>query len=183
MSVLRRAAVGRTVDFVDTSILTNILEVPGKCQMYQEIREELIKRQDAGTTFVLPTATIIETGNHVVHLKDGDERRRCATKYAAVLRMTAQGSSPWTLFERTWSDEFLHALCDGASTGIDLVEHAPRRQLGAGDLSIVAERNMYAAQYGGHCVRIWSIDGPLGTWAEVPPQRSGDRTQGRVAGH
>lgn len=107
----------RNVDFVDTSILTNILKVPHKCERYDEIRGETIRRESAGVSFVLPTATIIETGNHIFQLKDGGERRRCSERYVAVLRRTAQGGAPWTLFERTWSKELLHALCDGASTG------------------------------------------------------------------
>jgi hypothetical protein len=163
----------RIVDFVDTSILTNILQVPHKCERYQEIRDELIQRESAGVAFVLPTATIIETGNHVFQLKDGAQRRSCAQRYVAVLRRTAQGQTPWTLFARTWSSELLHALCDGASTGFDLVEHATRSQLGAGDLSIVIERDMYAAQNDGLTVRIWTVDDRLNTWAEVPAQRSG----------
>lgn len=163
----------RIVDFVDTSILTNILQVPHKCERYGRIRDELIRRESAGVTFVLPTATIIETGNHVFQLKDGSERRRCAQKYVTVLRQTAEGRTPWTLFARTWSSELLHALCDGASTGLDLVEHATRSQLGTGDLSIVIERDMYAAQNSGLSVRIWTVDDRLNTWAEVPAQRPG----------
>lgn len=167
---------GRCVDFVDTSILTNILQVPHKCQRYQEIRDEMIRREAARVVFVLPTATIIETGNHIFQLKDGDARRRCAQKYAAVLRRTADGQTPWTVFERTWSGELLHILCDGASTGLDLVEHAMRSQLGAGDLSIVMERDLYAAQNSGLHVRIWTVDDRLNTWAEIPAQRSGGST-------
>lgn len=163
----------RIVDFVDTSILTNILQVPHKCERYQAIREEMIQREAARVVFVLPTATIIETGNHIFQLKDGDARRRCAQRYAAVLRMTADGQSPWTVFERTWSGELLHVLCDGASTGLDLIEHATRSQLGAGDLSIVMERDLYAAQNCGLHVRIWTVDDRLNAWAEIPAQRSG----------
>ncbi len=77
---------GRYVDFVDTSILTNILQVPHKCRRYQEIRE--------GS----------ETGNHIFQLKDGDARRRCAQKYAAVLRMTADGQTPWTVGGLVWAE-------------------------------------------------------------------------------
>jgi hypothetical protein len=163
----------RIVDFIDTSILTNVLQVPHKCERYTEIRAELIERQDSGVIFVLPTATIIETGNHIFQLKDGRERRQCAEKYVAVLRGTAQGLTPWTLFERLWSSELIHALCDGASTPLDLIEHATQSQLGAGDLSIIVERDIYASRNSGLDVRIWTVDDRLGVWAEIPAPRPG----------
>ena len=175
-----RPPLRKTVDFVDTSILTNVLQVPHKCERYAEIREELIKREDSGIIFVLPTATIIETGNHIFQLKDDRERRQCAAKYVAVPRMTAQGLTPWTLFERLWSSDLIHALCDGASTTLDLVEHATQSQLGAGDLSIIVERDIYASRNSGLDVRIWTVDDRLGVWAEIPTATRQDRRPGRA---
>jgi len=84
-----------------------------------------------------------------------------------MLRKTAHGEAPWVLHERTWDGPFLTALCDGGSTGMDLSEHAVRQQLGTGDLSIVAERDLYASRAQAE-VRIWTLEATTGTWAELP---------------
>jgi hypothetical protein len=124
-------------------------------------------RLKAGVRFILPTATVVETGNHVFQVKDGSARRRCAGTFAALLRKTAMREAPWVLHERTWDGGFLAALCDGGSTGLDLTEHAARQQLGTGDLSIVAERDLYASRAQAR-VRIWTLEATMATWAELP---------------
>ncbi|MFM9449087.1 hypothetical protein [Streptomyces acidiscabies] len=84
-----------------------------------------------------------------------------------LLRLTADGTAPWVLHERTWNAAFLADLCDGGCTGMDLAEHAVRQQLGTGDLSIVAERDLYASRLRAE-VRIWTLEATMGTWAGVP---------------
>ncbi|MEV0847775.1 hypothetical protein AB0J21_18220 [Streptomyces sp. NPDC049954] len=114
--------------------------------------------------FVLPTATVIETGNHVFQIKEGTARRDRAEKFGSLLVKTAMGEAPWVLHERTWGGDFLRTLQSGGSTGIDLAEHATRQLLGAGDLSIVAERDLYAARVRAD-VRIWTLERTMGAWA------------------
>ncbi|HEY9895136.1 MAG TPA: hypothetical protein V6D34_06960, partial [Candidatus Sericytochromatia bacterium] len=58
---------------IDTSILCVWLQVPGKTMCGSDaeqwdkkrVGQELEKEIQAGTTLVLPLATIIETGNHI----------------------------------------------------------------------------------------------------------------------
>jgi hypothetical protein len=171
------------VEFVDTSVLAEILRIPGKSQRPEEIVAQLTERAAAGVRFILPTATIIETGNHVFQVKDGGARRACAGRFVELLRLTARGSAPWSFHRRTWSEELLELLCDGGSTGLDLVEHATSRQLGTGDLSIVTERDLFAEQNRGSglTVRIWTLEACLNTWAEIPAQRSGGVAPARTA--
>lgn len=45
-------------------------------------------------------------------------------------------------------------------------EHVVRQQLGTGDLSIVAERDLYASRAQAE-VRIWTLEATMGTWAEL----------------
>ena len=59
---------------VDTSILLNILNVPGKNERQDEVFAAFEEKVEAGETFFLPLATIIETGNHIGHLPVGNER-------------------------------------------------------------------------------------------------------------
>jgi len=155
------------VDFLDTSVFVEILDVPHMNGHRQEVLAEMDARLKAGVRFVLPTATVVETGNHVFQVKEGTARRRCAGDFMSMLRKTARGQAPWVLHERTWDGPFLSALCDGGSTGMDLAEHAVRQQLGTGDMSIVAERDLYASRAQAE-VRIWTLEATMGTWAELP---------------
>ena len=155
------------VDFLDTSVFVELLDVPYMNDHRAEVLAEMDGRLKDGVRFVLPTATIVETGNHVCQVGDGSARRRCADTFAALLRRTARGEAPWALHERTWDGTFLDALFAGGSTGMDLTEHAVSRQLGTGDLSIVAERDLYASRVRAR-VRIWTLEATMGTWAELP---------------
>lgn len=154
------------VDFLDTSVFVEILDVPGRNEHRTDIVVEMDERRRAGVRFVLPTATVIETGNHVFQVKDGAARRSCARRFMELLRLTAAGTAPWVLHERTWNADFLISLCDGGCTGMDLAEHAVRQQLGTGDLSIVAERDLYASRLRAE-VRIWTLEATMGTWAGI----------------
>lgn len=154
------------VDFLDTSVFVEILDVPYRNDHRADILAEMDTRSKAGVRFVLPTATIVETGNHVFQIAGGSARRRCAQTFMGLLRKTALGEAPWVLHERTWDGAFLASLCDGVSTGMDLVEHAVRQQLGTGDLSIVVERDLYASRAQAQ-VRIWTLEATMGTWADL----------------
>jgi hypothetical protein len=154
----------RIVDFIDTSVLVEILGVPGKSQHRAQVLDELSSRIAGSVKFVLPTATIIETGNHVFQLADGGARRCHAESFVKLLRMTANREAPWVLHERTWSSALLHQLCDGGSTGMGLAEHATCGLLGTGDLPIVVERDLYA-QNADADVRIWTLENCMQAWA------------------
>ncbi|MFD3380644.1 MULTISPECIES: hypothetical protein [unclassified Streptomyces] len=154
------------VDFLDTSVFVEILDVPYMNDHRVHVLAEMQARLEARVRFVLPTATVVETGNHVFQIKDGTARRTCAAAFMSMLRKTALGAAPWVMHERTWDGAFLSALCDGGTTGMDLAEHAVCQQLGTGDLSIVAERDLYAARAQAE-VRIWTLEATMGTWAEL----------------
>lgn len=52
----------RTVQFIDTSVLLEFLDVPGHNGRHAEITAEMERRIAHNVTFVLPVTTIIETG-------------------------------------------------------------------------------------------------------------------------
>lgn len=56
---------------------------------------------------------------------------------------------------------------DGAETGLDFVDLASSKQLGAGDLAIMAERNQYVndSAFTKADVKIWSSDDLLNAYA------------------
>jgi hypothetical protein len=112
-----------SVEFVDTSILVEILNVPDRNANRASVLTDFAHKREAGAHFILPTAAVIETGNHIHHIRDGGARHRCATAFADLLRLTAAGRAPWTLFESMWDGAFLLAVRDGAGTAATIVEH------------------------------------------------------------
>lgn len=63
-----------------------------KDRVQQKIDEEM----GQGAFFVLPIATIIETGNHISKATHGRKER--AEALSDILRKSADGSSPWAAF-------------------------------------------------------------------------------------
>lgn len=65
----------RKVLILDTSVLCVLLKVSDKetCGpsndliTYDKVSEKIEKEKSEGTTFILPLASIIETGNHIAH--------------------------------------------------------------------------------------------------------------------
>jgi len=156
--------VSRTVVFLDTSVLVEVLGVPGKSQRPGEIQAELRARTEAGESMILPTATIIETGNHIAQLGNGDQRRRFAESFARLLEGTVAGATPWVLNGARWDDSLLTAICRGARGCPSLPEMASQG-VGAGDISILAEAEAYAARVTHVDVRIWTLERLLAAYA------------------
>ncbi len=148
--------------FIDTSVLCNLLRIPGKAQQQDEVREDLRHHTEARDTFVLPMAAIIETGNHIEHLPTGDERRRCAQGLTDILRLVAQETQPWVLVETEWNSELLKQFCDGGDGGSTppFIEVATQGALGGGDLAILIERDRYEKRVMAQAV-IWTYDQQL----------------------
>lgn len=94
----------RKVLLIDTSILVVWLQVPGmgitgnKHLDYDAVHSKLAVEQEAGTTFVLPMATIIETGNHITHISNWDDRRLAVNRFADLLIQVANNKKPWMLY-------------------------------------------------------------------------------------
>ncbi len=149
-----------TVWFVDTSILCNMIPVPGKDQDRDKVTAALKDKQDARHTLILPVTAVVETGNHISHLQNGDARRDAATTLADLVRLVIAGKAPWHLHEFSWDKNFLNALLDGASTGSSLIEHAVSR-VGCGDLCVLAERDLYRKRTAIQDIRIWTLDQQL----------------------
>lgn len=154
----------RAATFIDTSILVEILRVPGRSQQPDAIHDELRGRVDTGESLLLPTAAIIETGNHIAHVADGDRRRTCALGLARVLRATTHADPPWTLNGGSWDGALIEAICDGVRGCPPLPDMALQR-IGAGDVSILAEADAYERRVAGVRVRIWTLDRGLAAYA------------------
>ena len=52
----------KEIYFIDTSVLCNLLRVPGRDQDWERIAEDFKELQDLEVQFILPITSVIETG-------------------------------------------------------------------------------------------------------------------------
>ncbi len=156
-----------TVWFIDTSVLVHIVPVPGRSSHgdREKVMAEMKQRSKTRDTLILPVTAVIETGNHICHVKDGNERRQAAEKFEEIVLKVVEGKAPWQPHEATWDRAFWRRFLEGGSTGTSWIDHATqgRGGLGGGDLALVVERDLYCARTGlpREQVRIWTRDAAL----------------------
>jgi len=154
---------------IDTSILCVWMNVPDMetCGPdrdkwdRQRVEAKIEEEMQNNTTFVLPLATIIETGNHIAHA--GHSRRERGKVLAELMHKSADQQTPWAAFSDQsvlWSPEKLKALADSWP---DLV--AQKLSLGDATIKDVAE---YYAQ-AGYSVEILTGDQGLKAHELVAP--------------
>lgn len=158
---------------IDTSILCVWLQVSNmeSCGPDQDrwthdrICKKIKKEQEEGTTFILPIATIIETGNHIAHAKGN--RFAMAEKLSDKIIDATNATSPWAAFteqKELWSNDGLKSLASRwkltATTGQSL-----------GDASIVDVANYYSEM--GFVVEI--LTGDQGLKAYQPQSKNSIR--------
>lgn len=106
---------------MDTSILCVWLKVPYfetcGCDSdrwdYEKVNAKIEEELSASTTFVLPLATIIETGNHIAQSQR--DPYNLALLFAELIRKTANSETPWAAFTAQsdlWSSEKLNELAE-----------------------------------------------------------------------
>lgn len=140
------------VKFIDTSVMLNLLEVPGRCADVKEIQEQLKKSLADKDILIVPIATIIETGNHIAHINDGNIRRKIAGKFGEYLRKTAEEEAPWQFYGVSMNKEELLYLAGH-------VEEFAIREMGIGDVSIVYAYERYINEMPAiGNIMIWSTD-------------------------
>ena len=151
---------------MDTSALCCLLEVPGKDIAgnsadglnYAKV-SKLVEENVRNTTFVLPLASLIETGNHVAQAP-GD-RFSVAKRLADIISRTAAAATPWAAFTDQadlWGADRLESL---AQTWPELAKS--RLSIGDATIKNVAE---YYAQAG---FQVEIITGDAGLKAYEPP--------------
>lgn len=152
------------VTFIDTSVLCELLGVPGKsnAETSGRLRIEMEQRHQTGERFVLPVTTIIETGNHIAQC-DGN-RYEVAGRLVRLLQMAANGQSPWLVLQTNYGQEFLAALCAGDSTGQTLPSLAAMK-VGAGDVALLVERDTFVANSAVTGASVWTLDDGLASLA------------------
>jgi hypothetical protein len=134
---------------LDTTVLCCWLQVPGKDKAgpvtdqwdYARINALLESERVKHSTFVLPIATLIETGNHIAQAPI--QRFEKANGLAIYLREAANAQSPWAAFtdqSPLWQSENLRNLADtwpalaagGTSIGDHTIKDVAEYYAGAG---------------------------------------------------
>ena len=152
------------VVIVDTSILLNLLDVPGRGQDRDTVDRRFDELVKDGANLLLPVAAIFEAGNHVARLPDGRQRRRHAEKFGDLVRQALEGRAPWTVTPLPGTRKLTGWLDDFPQSAM--------RGIGMGDLSIVKAWESACARHPRHRVGIWSLDRHLTGYDRVPA-RSG----------
>lgn len=154
---------------LDTSVLCCWLRIPGKATAgltddpwnHDRIDQLLQAEQAQGSTFVLPIASLIETGNHIAN-SNGD-RFALATVLSQYLRAAANSETPWAAFSdqsSLWEEE---GLSDLADTWPPLAAAS----MSIGDATIKAVAEYYAVA--GFHVQILTGDAGLKAYEPIQP--------------
>jgi hypothetical protein len=150
-----------TIVIVDTSILLNILDVPGKNERRDEIRREFASLvKDQRTELLLPLVAVVETGNHIAQLDHGQLRRARGQRLVEIVRQALRGEAPWVLVpfpEREDLEKLLDGLADRLVSSI-----------GFADASMIAIGEREKRRWPKRPVRIWSLDGQLAAYDHRP---------------
>lgn len=157
-----------SIGLIDTSIFLEILNVPNYNQHRASVLEDFQTYAQSGCTFLLPMATILETGNHIAQNGDGTMRRKTALRFVKAVKEAFTGEAPWrtTTFPNTteimlWIDQFPEFAGKNK---------APDKQEGTsfGDLSIIEEFNKSCKRFPMSEVFIWSLDRDLQSYHQTP---------------
>jgi hypothetical protein len=153
------------VEFIDTSVFCHIIQVPGRTTPEESaaFAEEFARRRDEeGVRFVLPITTIVETGNFIQQCTTG--RREAAQRFHTALELAVKQDAPWIVHDLEWNAEFIREVLVGNDTGMTMIDHFTAQTLGAGDLTILVERERYMKRRSFASVGIWTTDTKLSAY-------------------
>jgi hypothetical protein len=142
-----------TICIVDTSILVELLNLPGLASRHEALVSAFEQRQKAREQFLLPIAVLVETGNHVAQIPDGTLRRKAADDFTQFAMTSLQGISPFAptpLPSKEDITAWLHDFPDNAMRGIGLA-----------DRSLIELWEVHRELHPRRRVYLWSLDQAL----------------------
>ena len=138
---------------VDSSVLLNIIDVPGRNQRRAEVLDRLAALIESEDHLFIPMAAIVEVGNHIAHVANGAHRWAAAERFVREVRSALANEAPWKAVNFPSNQEvlkWLSAFPDSAMRGV-----------GMGDLSIRQEWESCCLQYSMSRVWVWTLDADL----------------------
>jgi hypothetical protein len=145
---------------LDTSVYLNVLDVPGFNQERTNVLNEFERAVRARDRFLLPLASVWETGKHIAQLSDGRQRRQWAEKLTADVLSAFEGDTPYSATHFAKREDFegwLTSFPDAAAEGKSLADH-----------SLVQEWRRNCDLNPLRRVRIWSLDSDLAGYDRKP---------------
>lgn len=144
---------------IDTSVYLNVLNVPGYNQEREKIFAQFRQRIQNGDFFLLPLATIWETGNHISRLPNGNHRRKYAQIFVDQIGSAMEGKSPYRPTNFPDQQTFRKWL-------VDYPDYAQKNKTtrktteggSLSDLSIIREWEQLRQRHPMSRVIIWSLD-------------------------
>lgn len=160
------------VCLIDTSVFLNLLSVPGRNQDAVPVRAEFVEYAGNDCTFILPMATILETGNHIAQNGDGGIRRQTAQRFCAAVKDAFTDQPPYRLSEFPNTEEILGWLDEfPGKAGQNKSPTRTGEGTSFGDLSIIKEYEKCLARFPMSEVFIWSLDSDLAAFHHTPARR------------
>lgn len=158
-----------SICLIDTCIFLNLLNVPGRNQDRMEVNQSYSDYVELDTTFILPMATIIETGNHIAQNGNGATRRKTAQRFCDLVIGAFNGEAPFRPSEfqnsaeiATWLSEFPD------EAGKNKSPQKTTEGTSFGDLSIIKEYEKCCQRFSMSEIFIWSLDSDLKTYSRIP---------------
>jgi hypothetical protein len=142
---------------IDTTIFVELLNIPRKAQQHLAITRQLHEKIHASESMFLPMITIIETGNHIGQIADGNYRRQRAEHFVAQVKLAIDGKSPFQPINFLEANDLRLWL-------VEFVEWVKPFRRGLGDLSIKHDWDRLRKQNKGRRVYIWSLDEHLSSF-------------------
>jgi hypothetical protein len=138
---------------IDTSIFLNVLDVPQFNQNREEVLADFERKINAENSFLLPFTSIIETGNHIAQINNGNQRRQFAQKFVSQVTQALEGQAPWKPLAFPKEEQL--------KTWLSSFPDSAQAQKGLGDHMIIKQWEEQCEQFKAYSVRIWSMDGDL----------------------
>lgn len=157
------------VCLIDTSVFLNLLNVPGRNQHMHQVVADYMIYANSGCTFILPMATILETGNHIAQNGNGALRRQTAQRFCEAVKGAFTGEAPYRPSEFPSTGEILGWLGDFPDkAGQNKSPTRTGEGTSFGDLSIIKEYEKCVVRFPMSEVFIWSLDSDLAAFHHIP---------------
>lgn len=150
---------------IDTSVLCEILDIPGKAENPAFFKDKLESYAKSSSLLILPLATILETGNHIAHIDDGRLRRDRAEQLVELVQSTLSGKTPFSnlqFWKASDVESWMRSFPEFAQT-----------EIGLGDVSIIKDcETLKSQQKPKKTVSIWAKDNHLQSYGDPLEQVS-----------
>ncbi|WP_048365084.1 hypothetical protein [Pseudomonas weihenstephanensis] len=158
-----------SICLIDTSVFVNMLNVPGLNQDAERVGADFLDYVDSNCTFILPMATILETGNHIAQNGDGRLRRHTAQRFCDAVCAAFADEPPYRLSEFPSTREVLEWLAEFPDkAGQNKAGNRTGEGTSFGDLSIIKEYERCVARFPMSELFIWSLDSDLEAYHHRP---------------